>query len=237
MHPAFADLVRHALDVGLKVQVYSNLYLVKVDHWELFEEPGVSLATSYYSDITAEHDKVTGRKGSHDNTRSNIIEALRRGVHVQVGIIDVLDGQRVEQASEELRALGVTAIRTDRVRGVGNAAKTLPSTSELCGSCGSRIAAIGPDGQVWPCVMSRFLHPAGNVKSQSLADVLGGSAMAALVSAIPSARGACVPDSCTPNEDSCQPSPGLDPCVPKDSPCGPGKPACVPKFSNYLEVL
>ncbi|MET7480664.1 radical SAM protein [Streptomyces sp. NPDC005648] len=87
--PDFAELLQHALAVRLGVQVYSNLYRVPLRLWELFEHPRVSLATSYYSDEAADHERVTGRTGSHAATRANIIEALRRGIHVQVGIVAV----------------------------------------------------------------------------------------------------------------------------------------------------
>ncbi|WP_371930467.1 radical SAM protein [Streptomyces poriferorum] len=63
LRPAFAALVGHALEVGLRVQVYSNLYRVRAEHWDLFAHPQVSLSTSYYSDDPAEHDTITGRKG------------------------------------------------------------------------------------------------------------------------------------------------------------------------------
>ncbi|MEW1762530.1 radical SAM protein, partial [Streptomyces cyaneofuscatus] len=68
LHPDFTDLVDHALDQGLGVQVYSNLYRVRLEHWALFEQPGVSLATSYYADTDEGHDAVTGRTGSHTAT-------------------------------------------------------------------------------------------------------------------------------------------------------------------------
>ncbi|MEU9221987.1 radical SAM/SPASM domain-containing protein [Streptomyces sp. NPDC048376] len=170
LHPDFTDLVDHALDQGLGVQVYSNLYRVRLEHWALFEQPGVSLATSYYADTDEGHDAVTGRTGSHTATRANIIEALRRGIHVQVGIVDVLNGQRVDEARADLEALGVRDINMDRVRGVGNAAKVLPSTSELCGSCVRGCAAVMPDGTVTPCVLGRFL-PTGSVRDGSLETV------------------------------------------------------------------
>jgi hypothetical protein len=57
----------------------------------------------------------------------------------------------------------------DRVREVGNAAKTvaLPSTPQLCGQCADRKVAILPDGTVAPCVLGRFL-PAGHVRGVPL---------------------------------------------------------------------
>jgi MoaA/NifB/PqqE/SkfB family radical SAM enzyme len=47
----------------------------------------VSLATSYYSDDPAEHDKVTGRVGSHARTLADITEAVRRGIPIRADII------------------------------------------------------------------------------------------------------------------------------------------------------
>ncbi|MGW6145697.1 radical SAM protein, partial [Streptomyces sp. NPDC055140] len=159
LHPDFAALVEHALVEGLEVQVYSNLFRVRREHWALFARPGITLATSYYADTGDGHDQVTGRKGSHARTRANLVEARRRGIHVRVGIVDVVDGQRVQEARAELEALGITDVHTDRVRAVGNAAKgaSLPSTSSLCGRCAHGMAAILSDGTVTPCVLGRFL--------------------------------------------------------------------------------
>jgi MoaA/NifB/PqqE/SkfB family radical SAM enzyme len=233
-HPAFAELLQYALNCGLKVEVFSNLYRIKPEWWELFSDSRVSLAASYYSDEAAEHDQITGRPGSHAKTRANIAEAVRRGIPLRVGIIHMRDGQRSDQARAEMAALGVTRVRVDHVRGIGNGAAGVPCVTELCGNCGRGVTAVGPDGDVWPCVMARFLHPAGNVKASPLADILGGEVMAALVSAIPSRRrggcspeGPCGPDNdscgpaarhdarggCTPDEDSCQPSPGTGPAT------------------------
>ncbi|QRX95791.1 radical SAM protein [Streptomyces noursei] len=235
MHPDFAALVEHALAAGLDVQVYSNLYRVRAEHWELYAHPRVTLGTSYYSDDPDEHDQITGRKGSHDSTRANIVEAVRRGIRVKVGIIHLRDGQRTEPARAEMAALGVARVHVDRVRGVGNAAKTaaIPSTSELCGRCADGKAAILPDGTVAPCVLGRFL-PAGDVKTGGLATVFTGQRWAQVAASIPRRSGSCVPDSCTPKEDSCQPSPGLVmACNPDQdsSDCAPAETeACDPAY-------
>ncbi|WP_409469711.1 radical SAM/SPASM domain-containing protein [Streptomyces sp. HC307] len=236
MHPDFAELVEYALNSGLGVQVYSNLYRVRREHWELFAHPQVSLGTSYYSDDPVEHDEITGRNGSHDSTRANIAEAVRRGIPLKVGIIHMRDGQRTEEARAEMEALGVEQVHVDRVRAVGNAAKTtlIPSTSELCGQCADGKAAVLPDGTVTPCVLGRFL-PAGSVKTAGLKEVFAGQQWAQVVASIPRRRGGCVPDTCTPKEDSCQPSPGVvTACNPdKDgSDCSPAEtPACRPAYN------
>ncbi|MFJ4800900.1 radical SAM protein [Streptomyces murinus] len=212
LHPGFGELVEHALSSGLKVIVYSNLYRVRAEHWELFARPGVSLATSYYADTDDGHDQVTGRTGSHAATRANIIEAHRRGIHVRVGIVDVLEGQRVAEARADLKSLGITDIHTDRVRAVGNAAKgtALPSTSALCGRCANGIAAVLSDGAVTPCVLGRFL-PAGHVQGNTLQGVFASPSWRQVAASIPASRhDPCGPD-CGPNDDSCKGGGTCDP--------------------------
>ncbi|SCE53183.1 radical SAM protein [Streptomyces sp. OspMP-M43] len=203
LRPGFAELVEHALAQGLQVQVYSNLYRVRPEHWALLARAGVSLATSYYADTSEGHDQVTGRKGAHAATRGNLIKALRLGIRVQVEIVDVLEGQRVEEARAELEGLGVTQVHIGRVRGVGNAADGigLPSTSELCGRCAHGVAAVLSDGTVTPCVLGRFL-PAGQIQDRSLRDVFASPQWEQVAASIPAARtGPCGPD-CGPNDDS-----------------------------------
>ncbi|MDX2935981.1 radical SAM/SPASM domain-containing protein [Streptomyces ipomoeae] len=236
LQPEFTALVRYALEAGVRVQVFSNLYQVRAEHWELYEHPRVTLGTSYYSDDPAEHDAITGRKGSHDSTRANIIEAVRRGIRVKVGIIHMRDGQRSEEARAEMAGLGVARVHIDQVRGVGNAAKTMiPSTSSLCGRCADGKAAILPDGKVTPCVLGRFL-PSGDVKAGSLAQVFAGEEWARVAASIPRRhRGGCAPDTCTPNEDSCMPSPGVTQGVMRG--CNPDNDSddCAPAETDACE--
>lgn len=68
LHPDLVKLVGHVLNRGLQVEVFSNLVQVRPALWELFSTPGVSLATSYYSDDPNQHEKITGRQGSHTKT-------------------------------------------------------------------------------------------------------------------------------------------------------------------------
>lgn len=204
MHPDFSHLVHHALASGLDVQVYSNLYRVKPEHWELFEHPKVSLATSYYSDVAEEHERVTGRKGSHAATRANIVQALQRGVPLQVGIVEVFEGQRTAQAREELLDLGVRTVNVDRVRSVGRGQVHVPSTKDLCGRCADGRAAIMTDGTVTPCVLGRFLQT-GNAKTDGLAAVFNGKRWADTAASIP--RRSAPTAGCTPaDSNDCDPA-------------------------------
>jgi MoaA/NifB/PqqE/SkfB family radical SAM enzyme len=213
MHPGFPQLLEHAIQTGLKVEVFTNLAHVDPHCWSLYQHPSVSLATSYYSDLAAEHDKVTGRRGSHARTRANIAQAVARQIPIRAGIIGVLDRQRVQQARADLAALGVQRIRIDRRRAVGRAAfpNGQPSVTELCGRCGRGRAAISPHGDLSPCVLSRWLI-AGNLRQQRLGEILAGPRWQQLVTLIPRrAPSACNPDSdgddCAPAEtDACAPA-------------------------------
>ncbi len=222
LHPDFAALLAHAVDAGLAAEVYSNLTHVKDSWWELFACPGVSLATSYYSDDPGEHDAITGRPGSHARTLANIGRAVSRGVPLRAAVIELTDGQRTGQARAELEAIGVTRIRTDRVRRLGRAASAGPEVSELCGNCGRGIAAVLPSGDVCPCVMARWLT-AGNVRDTPLAAILSGPALAAATAAIPARPSRAGSSDCAPD---CAPASDSDICPPPATP--PAGSACAP---------
>lgn len=146
LHRSLPEFVNRALGHGLQVEVFSNLVHVSPHLWDVFAQPGVRLATSYYSDRADEHERITRGRGSHRRTKSNIVEALRRSIPLRVGVIDLGNGQRVEQARAELAALGFDGeVRVDRLRGVGRGAgTTAPDTSQLCGQCGSGKLAVAP---------------------------------------------------------------------------------------------
>jgi len=210
--PYLPEYIDHALAVGLRVEVYSNLTHIRPGLWKRFEQPGVCLATSYYSDQAEQHEQITRGPGSYQRTRANITEAISRGIPLRVGIVEVLEGQRVTQAQEELRSLGVTTIQVDRARKVGRGADSpsvIPSTSELCGNCFRYRVSVAPDGQVSGCILSRFLV-AGNVREQRLTEILHSDRWQQLTDAVPAPRAACTPDDsgdCDPaNTEACNPA-------------------------------
>lgn len=230
LHPALPTLIDDALVFGVQVEVFSNLVHVPPTLWPVLSQPGVGLATSYYSDDPAEHAAITARP-THRRTRANIAEAVRRGIPIRAGIVDVIDGQRTTAAEAELAALGVRDIGMDRVRGIGRGTREQSvEPGELCGRCTSAVIAIGPDGAVWPCVFSRWL-PMGNVREQSLATVLNSPKAAQVQSDLNDAFAIrdlptmpCVPNMCDPQ---CGPS-----CSPACRPAGNCRPAggCVPSY-------
>lgn len=196
-HPAFAELMTYALETGLGVEVYTNLVAVTPELWELYSHPNAYLATSYYSDVPETHDAITRRKGSHFATLTNIKEAVRRGIIIRAGVVEQHPGQRATEAAEQLRDLGVI-VNHDRMRAVGRGDQTrsgISSVTELCGKCAKNNLAIGPNGDVWGCTISRFLPSPGNVKVTPLAEILASTAFGQLRAVIPPRIRGCGPDS------------------------------------------
>lgn len=178
LHPHLGGLIDHALSHTLAVEVFTNLVHVTAALWETFSQPGVSLATSYYSTDAERHAAITGRP-THQRTRANIAKAVGAGIPIRAGIIDLGPEQYAERAFSELIELGVPAIGQDRVRGFGRAAQQgEKAATQLCGQCGLGSAAVSPNGTVWPCVMARWM-PVGNVQQHSLGEIF---------SALPGAR-------------------------------------------------
>ncbi|EFL12557.1 radical SAM domain-containing protein [Streptomyces sp. AA4] len=230
LYPHLVPLVEHALDLGFGVEVFSNLVHVTDELWDVFSRPGVSLATSYYSDDPAQHAAVTGRP-SYARTKANFAKALGRGIPLRAGVIDLGGGQRAGAAQRELVELGVPSVGYDRVRQVGRGVRDQQAgVEQLCGHCGDGVAAISPDGAVWPCVFSRWL-PVGNVLDDALAAILAGSEaeqvrteLAGAFAARQSRGGAG-----TSGLDSCHPSCAPDPCQPTCAPrCSPSCSPCAP---------
>jgi hypothetical protein len=85
------------------------------------------------------------------------------------------------------------------------------------------MAAVSSDGDVWPCVMSRWMS-AGNVRQQRLAEILAGATWGKLVSSIGAPHGSKNP--CAPDKTGCRPKGDGGDCQPAE------KPACRPKFGR-----
>ncbi|WP_308277291.1 radical SAM protein [Streptomyces ginkgonis] len=240
LHPDFAGLLTHALSLDLRVEVFSNLVHISERCWEILRSPGVSLATSYYSDVAAEHDAMTGRR-SHRRTRANIAKAVALGIPVRAGVIAPSQTRRVQETVADLESLGVGSVGVDRVRAFGRGAEGgEPTPANLCGNCGDGRAAIGPDGQVTPCAIATWMA-VGNVRQAPLGSILSGAEMVDARDTIRRAgrMGKDEPQTCYPDQKPCYPA--NQPCVPKgdippacnpdDVECSPGGPlsSCNPR--------
>ncbi|PSM43742.1 radical SAM protein [Streptomyces dioscori] len=216
LYPHLPALIRHSHGSGLSVEVFSNMTHIRDELWETFKECGVKLATSYYSDTAEEHDSVTRLRGSHRRTRANVERALGLDIPLRGGVVVVREGQRVREAARDLAVLGVGMVGGDKSRAFGRASKgAAPTISDLCGHCAHEKCAIGPNGDVWPCVLGRFLT-IGNVLSAPLAEIWGGGQMKKVCADITAVHGEGA-QSCTPPQ-----------FLPMCGPCGP----CVPSVGH-----
>jgi MoaA/NifB/PqqE/SkfB family radical SAM enzyme len=224
LYPGLPDLVQHALGKdGMTVEVYTNMVHIKPELKELFvrHKDRVFLATSYYSKDPSVHQEITGR-----NTRNpigkNIRWATENGMELRVGIIDILDGQNIEGAIEDLVELGVDPARigTDRVREIGRGVQdevTPEITSQLCGNCANGVVAVLPDGSLQPCVFSRQSDfTIGNLLHEPLSEALGGERFVGVRSLLRQVFASrrisakCSPDGCSP-DDFCKPDANCSP--------------------------
>lgn len=224
LYPALPELIAHAASRrGLGVEVFSNLTHIRPELWPAFTTHNVRLATSYYSDDAAEHDDITQLRGAHRKTRANIARAVELGLQVRGGVVTLRDGQRATEAVADLRQLGTYEVGADRMRAFGRASQgARPAISDLCGHCSHGKAAVGPTGEVWPCVLSRFL-PVGNVREQGLAEIWAGARLAETRAAITDVHGkGAGADACTPPQflPMCGP---CAPCVPSVGHCDPAE--------------
>jgi radical SAM protein with 4Fe4S-binding SPASM domain len=221
LHPGLPELIEHAHGRGLGIEVFSNMTVIRESLWDVMQRYGVKLATSYYSDTAEDHDQVTRLRGSHKKTRANITKALDLGIELRGGVVAVREGQRVQEAAQDLTTLGVQ-VGGDRIRAFGRASKGVaPTVKDLCGHCAHEKCAIGPDGFVWPCVLGRFLT-LGSVKESSLAEIWGSPQMAEVTAQIEAVHGlgaaACTPPQFLPMCGPCGPCPpSVGHCDPEEA--------------------
>jgi len=171
----------HAIAVGIpSVEVYTNLVAVNAELWEVFQLSGVSLATSWYSSDPGQHQRIVHRD-THAKTLANISRALELGIPIRVGLTDIYPEQNVEEALEQIRALGIKDAGIEPVTPVGRAAHGREtSRGDLCGRCTRRLVIL-PDGDVHPCVMASWPEMrAGNIRESSLRELLTGEPLAAI---------------------------------------------------------
>lgn len=217
LHPALPELVRHAASRGIAIEVYSNLVHLRDEVWNLLAEYDVRLATSFYSDQPEQHRQITGSAVAHKRTIANLRKAVELGVPVRVGIVSVLEDQRIAEARRLLADLGVEDVEVDHVRRAGRAnAEAEVELTELCGQCAGDVLAVYPDGAVRPCVFTRSMQ-VGDVLETSLRDVIDSPQLASARTAIGAATTKHQHD-----HENCNPTcnPGCHPgCGPR---CAPG---------------
>jgi len=256
MYPALPALIEQARQLDYEVvEVYTNGTAFKPRVKDAFLRYRANLAFSIYAEDAQTHDLVTRRPGSLQRTLASIRWALASGLSVRVGIIEMDENAgHAQRTKEMLRAMGVTQIGSDRVRGIGRGKKshsTETQFNELCGGCAPGKLAVTATGEIFPCVFSRF-WPLGQVRD-GLQAVLQSHPLAGFQAALEAERKARLAHKlergremmCQPGEDlpiCCRPScaPKLNPPPPPDcmptmvcgpeKPCTPWGPTCPPKM-------
>jgi MoaA/NifB/PqqE/SkfB family radical SAM enzyme len=245
-------LLREARTIGFQsVEVFTNgTHLSRRLRHALVKE-GVDLAFSVYGSRREAHDSITGKPGSFAHTLRSIRWALKAGLGVRAGVIEMPSNAADIPATKALLSgLGVHSICVDGVRGVGrsNSHARLRGRAllgELCGECWRGKLAVHPDGNVSPCIFSRFRR-VGHV-SQSLASILNSERLHRFRREVrkmstptrktgptkrpcaPLAEIVCAPLAkklCAPLKTPCAPL--KKPCVPLKTPCAPLKTPCAP---------
>ena len=160
LHPDLPLLIKTASDLGITVGIYTNGTAIKKPLWDVLVRHDVKLAFSYYSVDAVQHNAVTTRPGSHTKTLAAIQRALDLGLDVRIGVIHVpgINDDTLEATVEQMRNMGAVRVSVDRMRGIGRGQRAPAQNprSELCGACGDKRMAIDSDGNVAPCVMSKF---------------------------------------------------------------------------------
>jgi MoaA/NifB/PqqE/SkfB family radical SAM enzyme len=224
-------LIAHADSCGYQfIEVFSNLVSLSAPLLNVFVEHRVAVATSVYASAPSLHDLITQTPGSHEKTIRNIKRVLDSGLTLRVGVIAMGENApEIDSTFAFLRELGVRNISLDHVRGFGRAqAQNTCSMESLCGNCANNILAIGPDGIVAPCIMSKQ-WAVGSVLNKPLREIALSESLAqtrrrigaATVSKVQSwGPNPCGPDaSCSPN---CAPNTNCGPCSPyANQPCQP----------------
>jgi len=169
LHPNLLQLISYARMIGYEfLEVYTNGTFLSDEMLEIFRDHDVCLAFSVYSSGAEVHDRITRREGSHNRTIKNIRRAIGYGIPVRAAIIEMPENtDDVEAAKKMLEGLNIALIETDHLRGVGRGKSNSHSKEtlqELCGACWRGQLAIDAQGNVFPCVFSRFCK-IGNVSS------------------------------------------------------------------------
>jgi MoaA/NifB/PqqE/SkfB family radical SAM enzyme len=151
-----ADLVRHIEFAARRgftfIEGFSNLTRLDASLIECFRTHGVHVATSIYAATATTHDAITKTRGSFDRTTANVRRLRGAEVAVRAGVIEMQQnaGQR-EKTIRFLNDLGVSDVRTDRLRRFGRAATDDDAQmSELCGSCAGGTLCVA-DTNCNPC--------------------------------------------------------------------------------------
>ncbi len=237
LYPALGRLIEHARLRGFTdLEVYTNGTVLSRELKAAFARFDVDLAFSVYAARPGVHDAITGQGGSWAKTLASIRWALGEGLRVRASIVAMeANEDQVADTRRLLEAMGVSNVGADRVRGIGRGSREVASAApmkELCGACGQGQLCISSDGQISPCVFSKF-HPVGTREGGLTTAVRSGELQAFRAAARSSHSELRVREPVVAAAVECGPERPAPPCGPERPapPCGPERPAppCRPE--------
>lgn len=217
--------IAHASEIGYEfIEVFTNLIKLDDSLLAVMRTNKISVATSFYSHNPRTHNHITRSIDGFTRTVCNIRRVLAANLDLRVGVIEMQENFGEYDATMQfLRGLGIENIGFDRVRGFGRGQTGEDcSMSELCGRCSTNVLAVGPDGEVAPCIMSKKWS-VGSVLKSSLVEIVESRALeeirVQILKAVGSRDATCYPE-CGPNRPQCVPE-----CGPSQQclPCGPNR--------------
>jgi MoaA/NifB/PqqE/SkfB family radical SAM enzyme len=183
LHPSICDLIRHAYSNNFEmIEVFTNATGLRPEFIECVHKCEAQIATSFYSDDGAVHDRITTRSGSFLQTVRGIKSVIDAGIPIRVGLIEMVDNNgHTDRAKSFLSTLGVKNIGLDHARRIGraNASVELDPINELCGACWMGKLCVTPSGDTYPCIMARC-QSVGSVLTHSVAEIISGTQLAAM---------------------------------------------------------
>jgi radical SAM protein with 4Fe4S-binding SPASM domain len=204
LHPAFWEIAARARRLGFCIQIYTGgSHLDGADLDRLAGIAPLNVEITVHSCDAAAHDAITRRPGSFLAAVASLKGLRERGVRtvlkVTVSSANIESLSRLRDLSGELGA--VLRVGTEIVPSAGTGAiaapDLLPARAKLaeyyrglsphvtfsgepppadaipCGA-GRSSLAIGPDGQVYPCVIWR--EPLGNILEKTFGEIWDGEA-------------------------------------------------------------
>ncbi|HAA18728.1 MAG TPA: hypothetical protein DCP28_08160 [Cytophagales bacterium] len=198
------QIIEYAFKLNTPViEVFTNGHLIDEFYINLFKEKGVHVAISIYSNLEADHDNVTKRKGSWKKTIKAIQTVQSAGIPLRTGIVAMSsNAQSVGDTAPWLKKEfgiehGEKLYDVVRSCGRGNNKDTIPwdlfleqhirvkpdfdlisyesLQKTMYGNvCWASEVCIMPNGDVTPCEME-FEHIQGNITTDNLSEIVLGS--------------------------------------------------------------
>jgi len=170
IHPDLIRLIEQSRILGFEfIEVYTNGINISENMLKVFVKYNVNLAFSVYSFNSFTHDLITQRANSLNKTLSNIKRSLGLGLNVRVGVICMSQNKlEIERTIMYLKELGIVDVKQDILRGIGRGginSNVFDPYNELCGACWDGKLVVDYDGNIFPCVFSRF-NIIGSVKEK-----------------------------------------------------------------------